>query len=218
MKIIKFIKREAINWLLISLPFIYILLVYDRLPGYAPFQSDSEQRIYQLLLFTMGFCILTYTVMLVKPSIVPKTAFHENLKSFHRIRTLMIAFLSLLSLTYISQEIGILFNWSKTGFIIAMGFMAVFGNLYPTIGYNYIIGIKNPWTQSNEHIWKKTHRFAGKIFFFGGLIGALYGILFNVNPVPYMPIIWVGYTFTLLFIPNLYSYLLYRQLQSQNQK
>ena len=95
--------------------------------------------------------------------------------------------------------------------------MAVFGNLYPNIGYNYIIGIKNPWTQSNEHIWKKTHRFAGKIFFFGGLIGALYGIFFNVNSVPYMPIIYVGYTFTLLFISHLYSYLLYRQLQSQNQ-
>ena len=215
MKIIKFIKREAINWLLISLPFIYILLVYDRLPRFAPFQTDSEQRIYQLLLFTMGLCILWYIVLLVKPSIVPKTAFHGNLKSFHRIRTLMVVFLSFLSLTYISQEIGIPFNWSKTGFIIAMGFMAVFGNLYPTIGYNYIIGIKNPWTQSNEHIWKKTHRFAGKIFFFGGLIGALYGILFNVNPVPYMPVICVGYTFTLLLIPNIYSYLLYRQSQNQ---
>ncbi len=217
MKYLKFIKREAINWLLILLPFIYILLVYDRLPRFAPFQADSEQRIYQLLLFTMGFCILTYIVLLVKPSIVPKTAFHDNLKSLHRIRTLMVVFLSFLSLTYISQGIGIPFNWSKTGFIIAMVFMAVFGNLYPTIRYNYIIGIKNPWTQSNEHIWKKTHRFAGKVFFFGGLIGALYGILFDVNPVPYMPVIWVGYTFTLLFIPNLYSYLLYRQFQSYNQ-
>jgi uncharacterized membrane protein len=159
-----------------------------------------------------------YIVLLVKPSIVPKTAFHDNLKSFHRIRTLMVVFLSFLSLTFLSEKIGITFNWSKTGFILAMVFMAVFGNLYPTIRYNFFIGIKNSWTQNNELIWKKTHRFAGRIFFFGGLIGALYGILFNVNPVPYMPIIWVGYTFTLLFIPNLYSYLLYRQLQSQNQK
>jgi hypothetical protein len=87
MKYLKFIKREAINWLLILLPFIYILLVYDRLPRFAPFQADSEQRIYHLLLFTMGFCILMYIVLLVKPSIVPKTAFHDNLKSLHRIRT-----------------------------------------------------------------------------------------------------------------------------------
>ena len=107
MKYLKFIKREAINWLLMLLPLIYILLVYDRLPRFAPFQADSEQRIYHLLLFTMGFCILTYIVLLVKPSIVPKTAFHDNLKSLHRIRTLMVVFLSFLSLTYISQGIGI---------------------------------------------------------------------------------------------------------------
>ena len=217
MKSIKFIKRESINWLFVLLPFIYIFLVYDRMPQFAPFQTDSEQRIYQLLLFTMGLCILFYIVLLVKPSIVPKTAFHDNLKSFHRIRTLMLVFFSFTSLIFISQKIGIPFNWSKTGFILAMGFMAVFGNLYPTIGYNYFIGIKNPWTQSNEHIWKKTHRFAGKIFFIGGLIGALYGILFNINPVPYMPVIYVGYTFTLVLIPNIYSYLLFRKIQSQNQ-
>ena len=191
MKIIKFIKREAINWLLISLPFIYILLVNDRLPRFAPFQIDSEQIIYYNLLFIMGLAIIMYIVLLVKPSIVPKTAFHDNLKSFHRIRTLMLVFFSFTSLIFISLKIGIPFNWFKTGFILAMGFTAAFGNLYPTIGYNYIIGIRNPWTQSNEHIWRKTHRFAGKIFFFGGLIGALYGILFNVNSVPYMPIIYV---------------------------
>lgn len=217
MKIIRLIKREAVNWLFLLLPFIYILLVYDRMPQFAPFQRDSEQRIYQLLLFTMGFCVLFYFVLLVKPSIVPKTAFHDNLKSFHRMRTLIVAFLSLLSLTYISQEIGISFNWSKTGFIIAMGFMAVCGNLYPTIRYNYFIGIKNPWTRSNELIWNKTHRFAGKIFFWGGLAGVLYGILFNVNPVPYMPVILLGYVFALLLIPTMYSYLLYRKIQSQDQ-
>jgi uncharacterized membrane protein len=129
----------------------------------------------------------------------------------------MLVFFSFTSLIFISKAIGIPFNWSKTGFILAMGFTAAFGNLYPTIRYNYFIGIRNSWTQSNELIWKKTHRFAGKIFFIGGLIGALYGILFNVNPVPFMPVIYVGYGFALLFIPYIYSYLLYRLLHSQNQ-
>lgn len=218
MKNLKFIKREAIHWLFISLPFIYILLVYDRMPRFAPFQIDSEQIIYYNLLFVMGLAIIMYIVLLIKPSIVPRTAFHDNLRSFHRLRTLMLVFFSFTSLIFISEYIGIPFNWTKTGFILAMGFMIVFGNLYPTIRHNFFIGIKNPWTLSNELIWKKTHRLAGKIFFFGGLIGALYGILFDVNPVPYMPVIWVGYTFTLLLIPNIYSYLLYRQIQSQNQK
>jgi uncharacterized membrane protein len=216
MKNAEFIKRESINWLLISLPFIYISLVYDKLPKFAPFQFNNEQKIYQVVLIVMGSSIFWYIIYLIKPSIVPKTAFHDHLKSFHRIRTLMLGFTSLLCLTFISQKIGIPFNWLRIGFILGGVYMAAVGNLYPTIRHNFIIGVKNSWTQSNKLIWKKTHLFAGKIFFWGGLICALYGILFDVHPVSWMPLIIVIYAFGLKFIPTIYSYLLYRQYQSQN--
>jgi uncharacterized membrane protein len=217
MKNAEFIKREAINWIFILLPFIYIFLVYDKLPRFALFQLNRDQGIYQVILFVMGVSIFWYLVYLVKPSLVPKTAYNDNLKNFHKIRTIMLGFTSLLSLTFISQKIGIHFNWSKIGFILGMVYLAAIGNLYPTIRYNYFIGIKNSWTISNEHIWKKTHSFAGKVFFWGGLIGSLYGILFNVTPVPYMPVIYVGYIFALVLAPKIYSYLLFKQLQSQHQ-
>jgi len=216
MRIKEILKREAINWLFILMPFIYIFLVYDKLPRFAPFQLNREQTIYYLILFVMGVAIFWYIILLIRPSLVPKTAFHDNLKSYHRIRTLMLGYTSLLSMTFISQKIGIPFNWSKIGFILAQVFIMAIGNLYPTIRYNYMIGIKNSWTQSSEIIWKKTHSFAGKVFFWGGLIGAGYGILFNVYPVPYMPVIYVGYVFTLAFIPKVYSFWLYRQMHSHN--
>jgi len=164
----------------------------------------------------MGVAIIWYIILLIKPSLVPKTAFHRNLKSYHRIRTLMLGFASFLSMTFISEKIGLLFNWSKIGFILAMVFIVAIGNLYPTIRHNYLIGIKNSWTQSNKIIWKKTHNFAGKVFFWGGMIGALYGILFNVNPVPYMPIILIVYVLILLFVPKVYSYWLFRRIHSHD--
>jgi uncharacterized membrane protein len=99
-----------------------------------------------------------------------------------------------------------------------MLYVVAIGNLYPTIRTNYFFGIKNSWTLSNELIWRKTHVFAGKVFFWGGLIGALYGILFNISPVPYMPAIYVGYIFTLISIPKIYSYILYRQVQAQTDR
>jgi hypothetical protein len=34
MKYKKFLKREAINWIFILMPFIYIFLVYDKLPRF----------------------------------------------------------------------------------------------------------------------------------------------------------------------------------------
>lgn len=214
MKYKEFLKREAINWLFILMPFIYIFLVYDKLPRFAPFQMNSEQTIYYQIIFVMGLSIIVYFIFLVKPAIVPKTAFHENLKSYHRVRTLMLGFTSLLSLIFISQKIGIPFNWAKIGLILSMVYITVIGNLYPTLKHKYLIGIKNSWTQSSDLIWKKTHSFAGKVFFWGGLIGVLYGILFDVSPVPYMPVIYVGYVFILVFIPKVYSYFLFRKMQS----
>ena len=218
MNSIVFIKREAINWILILLPFIYLFVVYDRLPPFAPFPLNWEQSIYYLLIFNTSVSVLGYLWLLIKPEIVPKTTLHGNPKILYRIKTLIICYISLLSLTYISEKIGISFNWSKIGFILAMVFIMVFGNLYPTIRFNFVIGIKNAWTLSDEGIWNKTHRFSGKLYFFGGLTGALYGILFDTHLVPYMPVIMVGYVFLLLFISHLYSYLIYRKMQPDHPK
>lgn len=211
MKYKKFLKREAFNWFFILMPFIYIFLVYDKLPRFAPFKLNSEQIIYYQIIFIMGVTIVWYIILLARPSIVPKTKYQDSLKNYHRIRTIILGFTSLLSMIFISQKIGIPYNWSKIAILLSMVYILVIGNLYPTLKHKHLIGIKNSWTQSNELIWKKTHSFAGKVFFGGGLIGALYGILFDVNPVPYMPVIYVGYVFTLVSIPHLYSYMLFRK-------
>lgn len=217
MKTTMFIKREVLNWLFILLPVVYIILVYDRMPPFAPFHPDKEQNIYRLLLFINGVAGITYLLFLIKPALVPKTALHSNMRTYHRIRTSVLVFISLLSLTWISEKIGIAFDWTKIGFLISMGFIIFVANLYPTLPYNFVMGIKNSWTLSNVTVWKKTHRFAGKLYFWGGLAGALYGILFDVHPVPYMPAIYVAYVFALLWIAHLYSYLHFRKLQSENQ-
>ena len=215
MKYEEFLKREAINWLFILMPFIYIMLVYDKLPRFAPLQMNSEQTIYHKIILLMGLSILWYFIFLVKPAIVPKTAFHENLKSYHRIRTLFLGFFSLSSMIFISEKIGIPFNWSKIAFILSMVFITVIGNLYPTLKNKYLIGIKNSWTRSSELIWKKTHSFAGKVFFWGGLIGVLYGVLFDVSlMVSNMTSIYIVYIFILQLTPTVYSYLLFRKIKS----
>lgn len=211
MKKYQCVFREAINCVIILLPFVYMLLVREKLPPFAPLSIEEDQRIYQIVLFVMGVAIFWYIVFLVKPVIIPKTLFTQHLQAFQRIKTLMLAFLSLLCLTFISKNIGIPYNWAKIGIILSFTYVMLIGNLYPTLKNKYLIGIKNSWTQSNELIWIKTHHFAGKVFFAGGFIGVVYGIFFNVNPVPFMPVIYVSYIFILLLIPNLYSYLLYRK-------
>ncbi len=222
MKYKEFLKREAINWVIILMPFIYILLVYNKLPRFAPLQMNSEQTIYHKVIFVMGFSFITYFIFLVRPAIVPKTAFQENLKSYHKIRTLFLGFFSLSSMIFVSEKIGIPFNWPKIAFIISMVFITVIGNLYPTLKNKYLFGIKNSWTRSSELIWKKTQSFAGKVFFWGGLLGVLYGVLFDVSLMfdislikdSNMTSMYIVYLFILQLIPTVYSYLLFRKIKS----
>lgn len=218
MKTVAFIRREAINWILILLPLFCLIFIHDKLPRFAPIPLDSEQNIYYVLMFNFGVSFLVYTKLLIKPLIDPKTTLHSNLRTLHRFKTLILLFISLLSLTYISEAIEISFDWTKIGFIAAMLFITVLGNLYPTLKHNYFIGLKNAWTLSDELIWNRTHRFAGKVFFWGGLSGIIYGIFFNVTIVPYMPAVFFGYVSGLVLIPHIYSYILHRKLQVQQSK
>jgi uncharacterized membrane protein len=42
------------------------------------------------------------------------------------------------------------------------------GNVLPRARYNRVLGIRNPWTLSEEYVWDKTHRFGGFCFVLSG--------------------------------------------------
>jgi len=68
------------------------------------------------------------------------------------------------------------------GFVFDMGKMIMpgLGVLYIAIGrilpkakQNYMVGIRTPWTLSNEAVWNKTHRLGGKLFIASGVVSLL---------------------------------------------
>ena len=85
--------------------------------------------------------------------------------------------------------------------VFPVGFSFLFfyiGILCENVKRNWFIGIRTPWTLSNEKVWEKTHRNGGKMFKIAGLV-ALLGVLFQdyaflliLIPV----ILIVAYTFT----------------------
>ncbi|MBU0614136.1 SdpI family protein [Patescibacteria group bacterium] len=80
----------------------------------------------------------------------------------------------------------------------------VIGNYFGKIRQNYFVGIKTPWTLNNEDIWNKTHRLAGWLWVLTGIIIFIDGF-FEVFPVAVM----FGSVAINVFVPFLYSYLLY---------
>ncbi len=91
---------------------------------------------------------------------------------------------------------------------LMMGGMFIFiGNYLPKCKQNYTLGIKIKWTLENEENWNATHRFGGKIWFFGGLL-----LIFSVFlPQKIMIPTTLISMIPIVFAPVIYSYLYYRK-------
>ncbi len=63
------------------------------------------------------------------------------------------------------------------GIVVAVGaLIALIGNLLGKVRYNYVFGIRTPWTLSNERVWDRTHRFGGWAMTLGGLFVLAVGL------------------------------------------
>ena len=83
----------------------------------------------------------------------------------------------------------------------------VLGFILPKCKQNYTVGIKLPWTLHDEENWDKTHKLAGKLWIYGGIIMTIAG-LFNLT------FLFMAIIFALVIIPTGYSYWLYSSFLS----
>ena len=86
-------------------------------------------------------------------------------------------------------------------------FIAV-GNWLPKCEQTYTMGIKLPWTYASEANWNATHRFGGKVWFFGGIVTMLTAFLGSF---------WILIVVLILMcaLPTIYSYRYYVKYEKE---
>ncbi len=91
-------------------------------------------------------------------------------------------------------------------FIMAPMFIFI-GNYMPKCTRNHTMGIKIKHTLENEENWNATHRFAGKVWFIGGLV-VLFGFFLpdDLFFCVILPLVMV-----FVFAPVVYSYVYYKK-------
>jgi uncharacterized membrane protein len=90
--------------------------------------------------------------------------------------------------------------------------MLFMGNMMPKIKQNFFFGIKTPWALNDEENWFKTHRLGGKMFAIAGVV------IMAAAFVPGESKVWVllAMILVMVFIPMIYSYLLFRDKQRES--
>ncbi|WP_340099240.1 SdpI family protein [Salinibaculum salinum] len=83
----------------------------------------------------------------------------------------------------------------------------VFGFVVENAKQNWFVGIRTPWTLSNEEVWTRTHERSGILFKVAGLIALL------AIPFPqYFEVLAIAPLALAALLPTVYSYVLYRRI------
>lgn len=96
------------------------------------------------------------------------------------------------------------------GGLVMLGIGLLFvllGNYMGKIRQNYFVGIKLPWTLSNEEVWNRTHRVGGWCFVLAGILMVLGAYLKIV-----MGWLFVVAMVICLIVPIVYSYIIYKKI------
>lgn len=106
--------------------------------------------------------------------------------------------------------------WAASGAAVDMGralagglgaFMLLLGNVMGKVRRNFWLGVRTPWTLTDERVWYATHRLAGRTMVLGGLL-AIAAALAGLPG-------WSGTALVLAgaLVPAAYSLVYYKRLE-----
>lgn len=190
------------------------LIVRPHLPATMPIhwgangEADGFATKINAMILTVGIMVLIYFIIAFVPRIDPRK---ENYKYFSKTYNIVLNAVLLLfffvNMSTILQGLGYNVPMSYIAPIMAGLVFIIIGNYLQRVRSNYFMGIRTPWTLSNEIVWKKTHRLSGKLFFIGGLLILVSAFL----PDGYKSVIMWGSIVLCVAVPYLYSYLAYKK-------
>lgn len=208
---IKNTKMALFIWLLCLITW---LISFSFLPNEIAMQYNNDGSVSWAInkflgaLIFMAIVTFIYVYYLIFPIIDPKK---RNYKSFSSTYSLIVT--TILIIVYFAEILIIVSNIGVTmspniviNLVLALLFIVV-GNYFQKIRTNWFIGLRTPWTLSNEKIWKKTHRFTGRIYITLGIIFVL--LAFFNAPINWITIIIIILLASLL--PFVYSFIVYKK-------
>jgi uncharacterized membrane protein len=178
-------KGEIAALVIIALSFIIGIYFYNQFPDRiashwnAQGQVDGYMSKFWGLFLMPIISVAMFGLFILIPRIDPlKKNIQQFRKYFDRFIVLIFLFLLYLYILTILWNLSFRFNMVL---VMVPAFSALFyyaGVLTEKAKRNWFIGIKTPWTLSNEIVWKKTHKLGGKLFKICAIISLL-GFLFQ---------------------------------------
>lgn len=201
-------KSEIIILGIALISFAVGIYLYPQMPEKMASHWNSQGQVDGYMskfwgLFLMPiFLIGIFLLFILIPKIDP---LKENIEKFRKyydgfIMIIALFFFYIYALT-IFWNLGLRFDMT---YLLTPALAALFyyvGVLSENAKRNWFIGIRTPWTLSNENVWNKTHKIGGKMFKAAGIIILVglffpkYAIIFIIVPVIFVALYTIIYSY-----------------------
>lgn len=204
----KYKKTLIISSLTLLIPVIVGLLLWNKLPDPMPshWNIHGEVDNWSSKAFTVfglpGLMLVLQWVCIFASMADPKYK-NYNPKMLKLMFWICPAIGLILCLMVYPQAMGYSVPIGIIMSLLVGALFMVIGNWLPKCQQTYTMGIKLSWTFASEENWNATHRFGGKVWFFGGIVTMLTAFWGNF---------WMlmAILAAMVILPTVYSYLYYR--------
>jgi uncharacterized membrane protein len=210
-------KKHVFPIILVAISLISWMFNFSSLPEEIPVHwgkdgVDGYQSKGSAFIVLHAIMIGTYILMMVVPKIDPKKKnYNYFTKGYMIINYALITLLFLINMGILLLCLGVNIPMERLAGPFVGGIFMILGNYIQQARTNYFIGIRTPWTLSNEEVWRKTHRLGGKLFMGGGLLIFL---------TFFMPMEWefyiiMGVVAVITIVPTVYSYFVFKSITKE---
>jgi uncharacterized membrane protein len=212
-------KQFIVNALVILFavsPALYLLVTWSEVPNIfvSRFKLHTTVQKTQgkdsLMLATLvisSASALLYVLMRNLQKVDPKVTVDTPRSGFHRLGLVLCLFMTIANYLFIisiqkNSTINVNLTFAAVGLLITVA-----GNYMNILKPNYFAGIRLPWTLNDPENWRKTHHFAGRLWFFGGIVLILISV---ASPANMLMGLFIFVVLVLTIVPSAYSYKIYR--------
>ena len=93
--------------------------------------------------------------------------------SVDAVAALLLGLLGLLHVGLLLSAAGLLASGPRKYALLVALFMVLRGNVLGRVRPNFFVGIRTPWTLSDDQVWRRAHRLSGRLLFGCGLLAAV---------------------------------------------
>lgn len=204
--------------IIVALSFVAGVWAYPQLPDMVASHWDASGNVngymskfwgtFLLPFILLGLILIYFVIPIIDP-------LKENIKKFRAyydgLFILLELFMGYIYALTLFWNLGYRFNFT-VALVPAIAVLWFFlGIFLKNIKPNWFMGIRTPWTLSNEVVWEKTHKLGGKLFQAAAVISLL-GLFLKGNAIIFaiiIPAVLVA------VITVAYSYFEYKKIKKQ---